>query len=60
MTVLSVFCPRERIDRIDFERADASEVVTTLAHSMKFSRGKGIAAVQPLDPEPFLATGPYR
>jgi hypothetical protein len=56
-TVVSVYCPREKMERIHFDRADASDVVSSFVHAMKLSRGKGLGAVQPLAPEDFLSRG---
>lgn len=46
--VLSVFCPRDRLERINFEGADASEAIRTMRHAMSFKRGKGMDRVEPL------------
>ncbi|HZI07662.1 MAG TPA: hypothetical protein VEZ71_26835 [Archangium sp.] len=59
-TVVSVYCPRERMERLHFDRADASEVVSSFVHAMKLTRGKGLTAVQPLEPETFLQGLPAR
>jgi hypothetical protein len=53
--VLSVYCPREKLDRVNFASVDASELVGSLLHVMRFTRGKGMAAVQPLDAAPIVA-----
>jgi hypothetical protein len=47
----------EELERIHFDRADASDVVSSFVHAMKLSRGKGLGAVQPLTPEDFLPKG---
>jgi hypothetical protein len=46
--VLSVYCPRERLERINFDNADASEVILTMRNAMTFRRGKGMDRVEPL------------
>jgi hypothetical protein len=46
--ILSVHCPREKFDRVNFDLVDASDLVTTLRHAMLFSKTKGLAAVTPL------------
>jgi hypothetical protein len=46
--VLSVYCPRERLERINFANADASEAIRTMRHAMSFKRGKGMDRVEPL------------
>jgi hypothetical protein len=53
--VLSVYCPRDKLDRVNFQSVDASELVGSLLHAMRFSRGKGMSAVQPLDAGPIVA-----
>lgn len=44
--VLSVYCPRERFATLNFVRADASDVVTSLRNSMRFQRSKGMERVE--------------
>jgi hypothetical protein len=44
-TILSVACPRDRLARVDWDRVDASDLVSSLLHQMKVKRGKGFAAV---------------
>ena len=43
--ILSVYCPREKFERVNFDSVDASDLVTTLRHEMQFSKTKGLAAV---------------
>ena len=49
-TVVSVYCPREAMGKINFVNADPSDVVESFKHSMKFTRSKGVAAVTPINP----------
>ncbi len=50
--VLSVLCPAEVLNgaRINFARVDASELVSSLRHEMKLTRGKGFLPVQSIMP----------
>ncbi|MEQ9150885.1 MAG: hypothetical protein RLO06_05290 [Parvibaculum sp.] len=48
--ILSVFCVRAPMSRINFARADASDVVSTFVHAMRFKRSKGLEPVDALDP----------
>jgi hypothetical protein len=43
--VLSVYCPAEELDRINFSAADASSVVESFMHEMAFAKSKGMNAV---------------
>ena len=49
-TVLSVYCPREAMEKINFLNADPSDVVESFKYLMKFTRSKGVAAVTPINP----------
>jgi len=53
--VLSVYCPRDRLDQVNFASVDASDLVGSLLHTMRFSRGKGMAAIQPIDAAPLVS-----
>lgn len=50
-TILSVYCPRDRFTVTDFDRVDASDMVSSLRHEMAFRRGKGFSSVQTLSLE---------
>lgn len=47
-TILSVYCPREKMESVAWDFVDASDLVESLAHHMKLKRGKGFTAVEPL------------
>lgn len=47
-TILSVYCPREKMESVGWDLVDASDLVESLAHHMKLKRGKGFTAVEPL------------
>ena len=47
--ILSVYCPRDGVSSINFELADASDVVSSFVHRMKLSKGKGMLPVERLD-----------
>ena len=47
--ILSVDFDREGLGRVDFEHADASDVVETFLHRMEFSLATGFSPVEPLD-----------
>ncbi len=50
--VLSVHCHAERLTsaRVNFDRVDPSDLVTTFPHAMKLARGKGFQAVETIAP----------
>lgn len=50
--VLSVLCPADRLTggRVNFDRVDASDLVTTFQHAMKLTRGKGFLPVESIAP----------
>lgn len=52
VVVLSVLCPADRLSqgRVNFDRVDASDLVTTFQHAMKLARGKGLQAVDSVAP----------
>jgi hypothetical protein len=47
-TIVSVLCPREKLESVDWDRVDASDLVGSLLHRMKMKRGKGFSAVERL------------
>ncbi len=47
-TILSVFCPRQALAAVNWDRVDASGLVTMLLHRMKVKRGQGFTPVEPL------------
>ena len=55
--ILSVYIPRDAVVGRDFTRIDASDFVSSLAHSMRLKKGVGMDAVSPLDAEGFLGRG---
>jgi hypothetical protein len=46
--ILSVLCTRAELDRVNWERVDASDLVEQLEHRMKVTRGKGFVPVEPI------------
>lgn len=52
--VVSVYCPRESLANVNWELADASDLVERLAHRMEFKRGEGFSPVEPLDVVEFV------
>ncbi len=52
VVVLSMHCPAPAISplRIDFSRVDASDLVSSMRHQMKLSRGKGFQPVESISP----------
>ncbi|MEZ4336468.1 MAG: hypothetical protein R3B82_07570 [Sandaracinaceae bacterium] len=44
-TILSVYCPREKLESVGWEQVDASDLIGSLMHAMKVRRGKGFGAV---------------
>ncbi|MCW8138203.1 MAG: hypothetical protein KIT58_04790 [Planctomycetota bacterium] len=47
-TILSVLCTRRELDPVNWDLVDASDLVETLEHRMKLTRGKGFVPVEPL------------
>lgn len=50
--ILSVYCPREKMERVNFGTVDASDLVSSLHHEMAFSKTRGLAAITPLPAPP--------
>jgi hypothetical protein len=46
--ILSVMCTRTALRAINWEKVDASDLVSSLTHRMKVTRGKGFVPVEPL------------
>lgn len=47
--ILSVYCPREKMEQVGWEQVDASDLIECLVHAMRVRRGKGFVAIQPLE-----------
>ena len=52
--VVSAYCPREGIVAVNWERVDASDMVSRLAHRMSFKKGKGFSVVERLSAYDFI------
>lgn len=52
-TIVSAYCPRDTLDRVNWDAVDASDLIERLLHRMKMRKTKGFSAVERLEmPKP--------